>query len=371
MSDTKKETTELSNIVWIKLPEQFAKSIGNFKLDPSIPIPVETNSKGTFTPESLSLETLLSGMLKALSADPFMNNGDYYRTFVATMRPNILGELSEAGILKAKNHDYDAAEEIFLAIIGLMPAAPAPRLNLAVAYEDRAEYYAKLGKSDLEEKYSDAAFEMFKKLLDLVPKFPDAYFNAGFFYLRKRNYEKARDLFIEYTKIGDDEEKLNRARELAKKLDRQAYLDVLFKEAYDFVSIGQEETGLVKINEFLVNYPNVWNAHFIKGWALRRLKRWAEGEKALQEAVKLGSGDVDTLNELSICLLEQGKTKEAKKCLEDALAQENDNIKIICNLGIIAQKEGKISEARGFFLTALDMEPNDEIAKAYLASLDA
>ena len=48
------------------------------------------------------------------------------------VKPDILAELSEAGIVKARNKDWEIAEEIFKALSGLYPDAPEPLIDLAV-----------------------------------------------------------------------------------------------------------------------------------------------------------------------------------------------------------------------------------------------
>jgi tetratricopeptide (TPR) repeat protein len=362
----------LRRLVFIELPSELARGIGSFTPDPSVPLPVETGGEGErFDPRKLSAEALVAGMLRLLAWRPTHEHAAYYREFVKAVRPQVMTELSQAGIAKAQERDWEIAEEIFRALAGLFPEAPEPLLDLAILSEDRAEAYAKSDRESLAEEMDERAFAAYKRLLAMEPPFPPAFFNAAFFFLRRRNYDRSSSLLKTYLEIGDDEAKKSRAREVLRGLDEHGYLDNLFKEAFDFIRMGEEEKGLEKAREFLERHPGVWNGHFLVGWAQRRLGRWEEGREAFEKAIELGAEGVDSLNELSICLLELGRAAEARKALERALRAEPENIKVIVNLGALALRQGRRDEAAGFFRTALDLDPEDPAAKLWQERLGA
>jgi len=361
----------LGRLVFIELPPTIAREIGSFRTDPSIPIPVETGGDPErFDPRELSWEAIVAGMLRLLAWAPDHRHAEYYRNFVKTAKPGILAELSEAGIVKAKNRDWAVAEEIFRALAGLYPEAPEPLIDLAVLFEDRAEAAAAAGDEARAEELDALAFDYYKRLLSMEPPFAEAYFNAAFFFLRRRSFDRAKSLFETYASIGENEERKARARDIVKKLGEQGYLDELFKEAYDFIKLGEEEAGLEKAKAFLEKNPRVWNAWFLVGWACRRLGRWEEGREAFLKALEFGAEGVDVQNELSICLMELGLLDEARAALEKALKVEPENVKIITNLGAVAQKRGRLEEAAGFFRTALEIEPDDAAAARWLAEIE-
>jgi len=361
----------LRRLVFIELPAALARPLGSFMPDPAIPLPVETvPAADAFDPRAITPEALVAGMLRLLAWRPGHEHADYYRAFVKAVKPSILAELSEAGIAKARNKDWEIAEEIFLALAGLYPEAPEPLLDLAILCEDRAELYAQSEREALAEEMDERAFDAYKRLLALEPPFPPAFFNAAFFFMRRRNFERAASLLETYVKIADDEDKKARAKEVLEKLGEQGYLDNVFKESFDFIRLGEEEKGLAKAEEFIERHPEVWNGWFLVGWANRRLGRWEEGRTAFEKALALGAEGVDTLNELSICLLELGRVGEARKALERALRAEPENVKVIVNLGAIAVRQDKASEAAGFFRAALEIDPEDPAAKDWLERLE-
>ncbi len=360
------------SIVFIRIPDTMARKIGGFQVEPEILLPVELG-KDLSVLESLnelSWEMLVAGMLRLLAYQPDNEHAAYYRRFIFAIKPGIFAELSDTGILKARNGDLDVAEEIFLALSGLVPENPQPLVNLAVLHEDRAEAMDKAGKEDLADAARDKAFAAYKILLGLEPAFPDAFFNAGFFFLKTRNFGRACEVFETYLSLGDDEPKLQKAGEIVQRLRDRGQRDSMFKEAFDFIKMGREEEGIARAMGFLEKDPNVWNGWFLVGWANRRLARWQAGYAAFIKALDLGAEEVDLLNELSICELELGMLSQARGHLERALRLESDNVKILSNLAILARKQNRDAEAIGFFRLVLDAVPDDELALRQLEELE-
>jgi tetratricopeptide (TPR) repeat protein len=362
----------LANIIYISVPENLDRQVGELHIDPQIMLPVEVSGgSDRWDPSDLSWEQIIAAMLKILAYDPEHEHADYYRRFVTEARPDIIEELTETGVFKAKNKDFDVAEEIFRALSGLLPGDSRVELNLALLYEQRAEAAESRGDDDAAARYEDRALEAYQNLVDKDEVLPEAHLNAAHFYLKRRNYDRARVHLESYTQTGDDEEKIDEARAIISEIDSQNLLDTLFKEAYDFIRMGKEEDGIVKIKKFLESNPEVWNAWFLLGWAYRRLEMYEEARDAFLKAEEHGSDHPDTLNELAICYMELGRYEESRRRLEDALAKEPTNTKIMSNLGILALKQGQVDEAEGFFHSVLDLEPEDPVAREYLDRLQA
>jgi tetratricopeptide (TPR) repeat protein len=351
-----------------------------FSIDPDIPIPVEIKSaadsaeEAQFDLNDLSWEMILSGMLHVIAEGTEKPEWiDYYRGFVLAVRPNIMGEFTEAAILKARNNDFDLALEILAALRGLFPVSPVVALNRALVLEQRAALFDRQGKAEALAEYRSAA-AAYEELLELEPPFADALFNGGFFFLSQKDYSRAKDCFVRYAEIADtvsaaDEDKKTQALAIIKEIDKGGLEDESFSEACALVRQGREQEGLLRIRDFLERYPTVWNGWFVLGWALRRLERWADGAAAFQKALELGGGNSDTRNELAICLIESGDLAAARRELEAALREDPENVKIISNLGVVALKNGSHDEAAGFFRTVLEIEPGDPLAREFLEKM--
>ena len=378
-------SSPLDTIYYIQLPENFQLSRSAMHIDPTIPLPVQKKDRdapGSFNPEELTQEQILAGILTVLAYDPQNGHTGYYRSILKEARPEIKKELSEAAILKAKNEDYEIAEEIFAALRGLDPDDTVTILNTALFFDERANSYRRSGLNDDADAYDHDALEYYKQAMDAEPAIPDAFFNAGFFYLKQHNFHAAKDCFETYLALTcdmKDEElgedgiyKKERSQEILDNIKSQNMDDERFKAAYEYISSGQEEKGLEEIKKFIQANPHVWNAWFMLGWGLRRLERYPDAKQAFLEALNCQGGDhnPDTYNELAICFMEEKNFKEAKKCLENALALEPDSTKVMSNLGFLALREGKTVEAQKYFTTVLAYDPGDKIAKAELEKLE-
>ena len=380
-----------------------------FEVDPSILLPVELEpGNDRLDPDKLSWEMIISGMLKVISvygrksrltltgpngkklpsSGPVIKNGDivseagiigispnwidYYRRFVLTVKPEIYHEFTGATIVKAGNGEFDMALEINGVLEGLFPGSPGVLLNKALLLEDRAAALEKNGHAA--EKETAEALEAYQNALSMEPVLPDTFFNAGFFFMRQRDFVLARECFSGYVSAAENSEipsgipaeKLKQAKKIIREINSQGLDDINYREAYDCIRAGKDEEGLAKIREFIEGRPKVWNGWFILGWALRKLGRYGDGIEALKKATELGGLSSEILNEKAICLMELGDLNAARKELEQALRDEPENIKIISNLGVLAMKAGKKDEAAAFFRTVLELDPNDPLAKHYL-----
>jgi tetratricopeptide (TPR) repeat protein len=364
--------SEQSRIVFLSVPESLRGRLTaeqeGFAIDPSIPIPVELLPGETSLDfDKLSWEMIVAGMLRVIAAGEAESGDiDYYRRFVISVKPDIMAEFTETAILHAKNGNFVSAREILAILLSLFPDAPEPLLNMALVLEDQAAAMERAGREDEAEAENERAHEIYRKITGLDPPFPNGLFNAGFFYLKRRNFDKAKICFSAYLPVADNQGKREKAQAIIREIAGRSLDDEIFREAYDFIRMGEEQKGLDRIRDFLERHPTVWNGWFILGWALRRLGRWEDGAAAFRKAAELGGGNSDTRNELAICLMELGDYAAARKELELALREEPENIKIISNLGVLALKRGNSDEAMGFFRTVLEIEPDDPVAKSYL-----
>lgn len=373
----------LESVYFITLPDDFKLSEYALKIDKTVPLPVQKKS-GESNPDikSLEPEQILAGILTVLAYDRHNAYLDYYRSIIKKARPDIQRELTEAAILKSKNEDWELAEELFMTLRGLDPENPVTALNTAIFLDQRAESYRKSNLNEDADAYDNDAFKYYKEAMNAEPPLPDAFFNCGFFHLKQYDFREAKSCFETYVALTcdatDDElgengiYKKERAQELVDRINNENLEDKAFITAYKLISGGQEEKGLKEIRSFLEKNQKVWNAWFLLGWGLRKLCRWEDAKQAFQESLVCGGNDnADTHNELAICLMETDNLSGAKSELLKALSLAPENEKIISNLGYLSLKEGKRDEAQKYFAAVLEYCPNDKIAAAELAKLEA
>ena len=374
----------LESIYYIGIPENFIASDTAFKIDTTIKLPVQKkvdDAPGSFNPEEITPEQILAGILTVLAYDKKNTHLDYYRSIITQVRPDIKKELCEAAILKTKNEDFDLAEEIFLALLGLDPDDEAVILNMALFLDQRADSYRASNLIEDADAYDSDALDYYREAMNAEPPLPDAFFNAGFYFMKKHSYREAKDAFETYLAltcdVTDDEMgengvyKKERAQEIINNITNQNMDDEAFKKAYDLISGGQEEKGLAEIRNFLESNPKVWNAWFMLGWGLRRLERYADAAQAFNEALKFGGdSNADTYNELALCLVQEKKFDEARTSLLKAFELEPESTKIISNLGYLALAQGDKTAARNYFTSVLEYDPKDKIAAHELLKLE-
>lgn len=374
----------LESIYYITIPENFIQSENAFKIDTSIKLPVQkkiTEAAGAFNPNEITTEQILAGILTVLAYDKKNENLDYYRSIILKVKPNIKKELCEAAILKTKNEDFDLAEEIFLALKGLDPEDVAITLNMALFLDQRADSFRNAGLIEEADAYDSDALGYYTEAMEADPPLADAFFNAGFYYMKQHKYRDAKDVFETYIALTcdlNDEDlgengvyKKERAQEIVNNITNQKIDDEAFVRAYDLISKGEEEKGIEEIRKFLVNNSKVWNAWFMLGWGLRRLERFSDAKLAFEEALKCGGNEnPDTYNELSLCYIQEKNFEQAQKCLLKAFEMDSENTKIISNLGFLALAQGDKQKARDYFTAVLEFDSKDKIAANELLKLE-
>ena len=373
-------SSPLDNLLFLNLPEDMDLSAYNLQIKAHIPLPVQKPDNGDFDISQLTPEMIFAGILVVLAYDHHNQHLDYYRTLLLEAKPNIKQELTEAAILKSRNEDFDIAEEIFSALRGLDPEDIVTTLNTALFFDQRADSYRHSGLTEDADAYDDCASRFYAQVMESDNAPPEVFFNAGFFFLKQRNFTRGKECFETYLALTcdiSDEElgengqyKRQRAQEIVMDINNRNLEDEQFKAAYDYILSDQEEKGLEEIRKFLEKNPRVWNAWFMLGWGLRRIQRWEEARDAFLQSIECGSTEPDTLNELAICYMELGEYAESKKCLIEALSLEPENTKYMSNLGYLALKQGNPQEARKFFLAVLEFDAHDKIALQMLEDLE-
>ena len=373
----------LARIAYISLPEDFHYEFAEFRVDPAVALPIELEPEvASVSPEDLTWDATIAAMLKVLAYHPHHDDAAYFRRFIRAAKPTVGAELTEAGIIKAHNGDFAIAEELFLALTGLNPDDTSAGLNLAFAYEQHAQAVERTGTEEAEgsadtaEQLRRSAERAYFRVLDLDPLHAETHINLAHFYLGQRRYADARPHLEVYVRHGADDEQRADAQRILRQVSSDGLADESFRAAYELIRDGSEADGLRKIERFLDLHPDVWQAHFLRGWGLRRSGAFAEAKLAFETVLTQGreadaAGLADTHNELAICNLELRCYDDAERNLRSALQLDPENTKIISNMGILAMKQGRLDDARRYFATIRELDPNDPLAPRYLHQLGA
>jgi len=349
----------LQDLVFICLPSSMERDLGDFHIDPSIEIPVQLPAgKDNLESTEISIELLVAGMLKIIAFDPDHKNFPYYRDFVLAVQGDSPEELNLAAISQEQKENYDFAEELFLTVNHLAPQSPT-YINLATFYSKRASLDTSKGTSY--DFYQQKSMETLKEGVSLFADDAPLLSELGFFHLYQGNVEIAKEYLDRFLEVSEEGDKLEHVKKIMGDIDNKLNNDKLLMQAYDQIQMAKEEEALTNLEHYLGDNPKVWNAWFLKGWALRRLTRFSDAEKAFLSCISLGESSSDIYNELAICALETDKKDLAKNYLNTAIDLDEKNITLLSNLAYLHLRDGELDEAREFLELARNIDEKDPV----------
>ncbi|MBK5200864.1 MAG: hypothetical protein JJE21_04935 [Spirochaetaceae bacterium] len=356
-------SNKTEGIVFINLPKELEQTIGDFKVDPTIPIPLQLpENHNRMEAEDVSIERLIAGMLKIIAWNPEHEHFEYYRNFVLYSQPEAVSQLNIAAIAKEKKEDYEFSEELFLAVNHLIPQS-ASFINLATHYAKRATLAEdKEGKDALYDYFQQKTIDTLIEGLEKNLNDPDLLCEIGYFHIYQNNIDSARDFFEKFMENASEEDKRReRIGNVLKDINNKLTNDASLLQAYDEIQLCNEDKAIELLNKYLANNNDIWNAHFLKGWALRRKLKFEEAKDSFLECIKLGESNSEIYNELSICALEEGHKELSIYYLDSALDLEPENLKILTNLAFLKIEEKDYDKARYLLEKARALDEQDPL----------
>ncbi len=357
------KNNKLEGIVFINLPSSMSKKINDFIIDTNIPIPYQLNDNQTeVNPEEITIERIVAAMIKIVAWDESNDHFDYYRDFIQAAQSDAVNQLNLAAIAKEKAEEYDFSEELFLAVNNLAPQ-PSTFINLATHYSNQA-----VKRKDKEETQYDYFLQKaFSVLNDGLKKFednPDLLCEIGYFHVYQNNIEAAREYLEKYLEQADKkDERISQVQKLLTDINEKISDDSKLLEAYDQINLSNEDKAIELLDEFISKNPDVWNAHFFKGWALRRQEKYDLAKPCFLEALKLGECNSEIYNELAICALEEGQRELSLFYLDTAIDLDPDSITLLTNYALLNLEDKNYDKARYILEKARAVDENDPLVK--------
>ncbi len=359
--------SSLENIYFISIPEKLSPYFEDLEISPTLLLPIENHlNEIEDLIKNLSLEMIVAGMLKVMVIDPSHKDIPSYRTIIAKVKPNLAEELTHAAYAKINLKNYDVAEEIFNSLLAFDPDDSVTQLNLALLYDDKAILYRESNNETQLEIYTQKAKVLYDSIMGGEDPLIQAYYYAALFYARNFEAEKAKLLLTYFIEHSDKQDKIESAKKILDIINEEEQDHSLFSKAYDEVINDNETEGINLIEQFLNEFPNVWNGWFLKGWAYRRIQQFSEAISAFEKALELNKLNTDTFNELAICHMELKEYDKAEIYLDQALLLSPDNVKLLSNYAIFNLKNKNIKKAKEIFDKILEIDPNDELANKFL-----
>ncbi len=367
-------SNKTEGIVFINLPKDLEQTIGNFKVDPTIPIPLQLpENHDRMESEDVSIERIIAGMLKIIAWNPDHENFEYYRNFVLASQPESVEQLNIAAIAKEKKEDYDFSEELFLVVNHLAPQS-ASFINLATHYAKRATLAEDTeGKDALYDYFQQKTIDTLVEGLEKNQNDPDLLCEIAYFHIYQNNIDSARDYFEKFMENSqEDDQRRERVANVLKDINNKLTDDATLLQAYDEIQLCNEDKAIELLDKYLEGNNDVWNAHFLKGWALRRKLKFEAAKECFLECIKLGESNSEIYNELSICALEEGHKELSVFYLDSALDLEPENLKILTNLAFLKLEDEDYDKARYLLEKARVLDEKDplviHLSKAYCSA---
>ncbi|MGD1821575.1 MAG: tetratricopeptide repeat protein [Pleomorphochaeta sp.] len=355
------KNNKLEGIVYINLPSEFKKSINDFQLKPEIPIPFQLEEGvKEVNPNDISIERIVAAMIKIVAWDSKNQHIDYYRDFIQAAQEDAVNQLNIAAIAKEKAKDYEFSEELFIAVNNLAPQ-PSSFINLATHYSNQAAIRKEKSETEYD-YYLQKAFGTLNEGLEKFEDNPDLLCEIGYFHVYQNNIEAAREFLEKYIKLAsNDDERISQVKKLLSDINEKIDDDSKLLEAYDQINLSNEDKAIKLLDEFLEKNPDVWNAHFFKGWALRRQEKFAQAKPCFLEALKLGECNSEIYNELAICALEEGQRELALFYLDTAIDLEPENITLLTNYALLNLEDKNYDKARYLLEKARTVDEKDPL----------
>ena len=351
--------SKLDTIQFISLPKSMEEKITGFKIDSSIPIPVQLKEgQKHLRAEDVTIESICAGMLVVIAYRENDKNFNYYRNFVLACQPDAVQELNAAAITKEKQKDYPFAEQLFLTVYHMLPQS-ASCINLATLYSSWAVYEADAKDEKAEDFYLTKCLNTLEDGLERFGENEDILCELGSFHTYLGNLETAQDYLERYMKVAEEGEKKQKMKKMLRDVTFRLDSDQEIKQAYDFMMLNEEDKALEVIEKFISKNPRIWHGYFIKGWALRKLKRYAEAEEALLKCISCGESNADIYNELSICALEKGNRELAKSYLDAAVDLDGENLTLASNLAFLHLMDEDYDQAKEWIEKCRILAPED------------
>ncbi|MGD9547261.1 MAG: tetratricopeptide repeat protein [Candidatus Krumholzibacteriia bacterium] len=186
-----------------------------------------------------------------------------------------------------------------------------------------------------------------------------------------RRYEEAVDLFLAYTethsgnawghymlgmarwKAGDPEE----AEEgfLAALAIKPDHAKSLVNHARVLMEMNRNDEALVQAEKAVAAGDDP-SAPRVLARALFNLGQVAEAERAYRTILEKDPGDVWSLNNLGLLLIQQERFEEALPVMACAALRDSTSVCIANNLGVALERSGYVGAARDAYLKALELD---------------
>ena len=380
---------KMDQIVFVNLSDKFVDKHAVLRYLKGIPIPVmlavveeeakRNGGRGSFSPAAAA-----QAMIYVIGADENFPYANQYMHFlhdsISGARMSILsqglectgsGDMMRAAILFRAAYIYERWE--------VKNEAPKNTLLINTRKVENADAlfnYARACRDiymdeNEEDEAKKVAFreESVRKMEECIKEFPDfdqAYYYLGFFYMNKKRYEEAKELWTKFLSISELEPMKEDVRERMDQVDDL----ILYEKGTLEVMNERPQEGLDILLPLYEKYKEWWNLLFFIGLAYRKLGQFEIAVPFFQEVLRLKPSQGDSCNELGLCYASLQDFDNAEKYFKKAALVDQKDPELLCNLAAVYINTGRLDEAEKLLDEAEKMAPGEGITAMWRAELE-
>jgi Flp pilus assembly protein TadD/peroxiredoxin len=264
--------------------------------------------------------------------------------------------LNKEGLI-VKVYQGPVAAERLLEDVKSIPVTPSDRAQSALPFAgtlfqgtfQRNEFT--YGVSFFQHGYLDQAEASFKQVITSKPDNPEAHYNLGTLYLRRNDFQNARQYLEQTVKLRPDYP--------------EAWNNLGMVAAHE----NHADEAVRNFQQSLQQRPTYTIALLNLGNLYRRQGNFPEAEKLLTRAHDLEPDDPEVNYNLGMLYARQGQSQSALQYLERAASLRPDYPDALNNLGVLLVQAERYPEAQQKFKTCIQVAPNFDQAYLNLARL--
>ncbi len=363
-----KQKTE--NLSFIELMKDSYVDINGYRLTSDIPLPIIINEliteiKEGRAQEELKIKSFIEGIIYTLGVDSDFKYFDVYKKILYSYDKKIEDYILYKGLKFTEDKLLDDAIVYFSALVNINRENINGLYNYGFALEELAKRFFKNKDIKSGEIFINESARCFEDIIDIDPSFSISYYKLGFYYKNKKQFRKCKIIWEKFIETDDNEERINEIKqELIAIKD-----DIAYEEGYTEILCGKPYSGLEKLLPLQEKYSDWWNLLFMVGLAYRQTEQYIKAKEQFEMVLAMYPNQVDSLNELGLCLTLLDKLDEAIEKFTLAINLKPNDFEILCNRGMTYLQLGDLVKATLDIEKAYEINSEDEVTIACMKQL--
>ncbi|KPU26627.1 hypothetical protein TR13x_09035 [Caloranaerobacter sp. TR13] len=364
-----KEKTE--NLTFIELKSGTKTKFNRFKLESNVPLPILvdeliTEIKERRAQDEIKISSIIRGMIYTIGVDSSFPYIDKYKDILYSFDEKIEDFILYNGVKFIKEGSIDDGLIYLKALITLNKESVDGLYNYGVALEEKAKKYLELRDEKKANVFINESTRQFENILEIDDTYSLAFYKLGYHYGLNKQFIKCKIMWEKFLTISENEE----LKEEIKLSLLEIQDDIIYEEGYNEIFTGNPVKGLEKLLPLKEKYSDWWNLLFIIGLGYRQIGDFVKAKEEFENVLSIVPGQVDTLNELGLCLANLGQYEEAIEKFTEAYQKRPKDYEILCNRGMTYLQMGILDKAKEDIQKAYDVNPLDEITIACMKEIE-